>query len=50
MKEKLAGKFASVNHAGPKDVADFLGPEDDEEIALIKRDAYERIQALLKLI
>ena len=50
MKEKLAGKFASVYHAGPKDVADFLGLDDDEDIALVKRDAYEQIQALLKLI
>lgn len=25
----------------PKDVADFLGFDDDEDIALIKRDAYE---------
>ena len=50
MKEKLAGKFASINHAGPKDVADFLGTEDDEDAVLIKRDAYEQIQTLLNLI
>lgn len=50
MKEKLAGKFASADHAGPKDVADFLGLDDDEDIALIKRDAYEQIQALLNLV
>ncbi len=50
MKEKLTGKFASVDHAGPKDVVDFLGLYDDEDIALIKRDAYEQVQALLKFV
>lgn len=29
-KEKLAGKFASENHAGPKDVVDFLDLDDEE--------------------
>ena len=50
MKEKLSGKFASVDHAGPKDVADFIGLEDDEDVELIKRDAYEQVQALLNLV
>lgn len=50
MKEKLGGKFASATHAGPKDVADFLELVDDEEIDMIKRDAYEQVQALLKLL
>ena len=50
MKEKLAGKFASADHAGPKDVADFLELSDDEDMAMIKRDAYEQVQALLNLI
>lgn len=50
MKEKLAGKFASADHAGPKDVSDFLDLEDEEEIEMIKRDAYEQVQALLNLI
>ena len=48
--EKLAGKFASENHAGPIDVADFLDLEDEESIEMIKRDAYEQVNALLKLI
>ena len=47
MKEKLGEKFASPNHAGPADVAIFLDLEDEEEIAFIKRDAYEQIQALI---
>lgn len=50
MKEKLAGKFASADHSGPKDVADFMGLDDEEEIELVKRDAHEQIQALLDLI
>lgn len=50
MKEKLAEKFASANHAGPKDVMDFLGVDDDEDIVLTKRDAYKQIQALLNLV
>ena len=50
MKEKLAGKFASINHAGPKDVTDFLDLEDEEEIEMIKRDAYEQVQALLNFL
>lgn len=50
MKEKLQDKFASENHAGPKDVADFMDLEEDEEIEMIKRDAYEQIKALLSLI
>lgn len=50
MKNKLAGKFASANHAGPKDVSDFLDLEDEEEIEIIKRDAFEQVQALLSLI
>ena len=47
MKEKLADKFASPNHAGPVDVAAFLDLEDEEEIAFIKRDAYEQMTALV---
>lgn len=49
MRQKLADKFASVEHAGPIDVADFLEAEDEER-ELIKRDAYEQIQALITRI
>ena len=48
MKENLAEKFASVDHAGPQDIVNFLEEEEDAEF--IKRDAYEQIQALLKFI
>ena len=41
-KDKLAGEFASENHAGPKDVADFMDLEDEESIEMTKRDAYEQ--------
>lgn len=49
-KDKLAGKFASENHAGPKDVVDFMDLEDEEGIEMTRRDAYEQVQALLNLI
>lgn len=49
MKQKLADKFESVNHAGPVDVADFMEAEDDER-EFITRDVYERVQALLTKI
>ena len=41
MKEKLKGKFASELHAGPKDVADFLDLEDEEEIDELVLDEEE---------
>ena len=50
MIEKLKGKFASVDHAGPKDVSDFLDLEEEEDIEMVRRDAYEQIQALLEMI
>lgn len=49
-KQKLGDKFASPDHAGPTDVANFIEPENEEERELIKRDAYEQIHALLELI
>lgn len=50
MKEKLADKFASEKHAGPKDVADFMDLLDEEEIELIRRDAHEQIMAFIERI
>ena len=40
MKVKLEEKFASISHAGPVDVADFMEIEGEER-ELILRDAYE---------
>jgi hypothetical protein len=42
----LGAKFASPEHFGPASVADFL-ELDGDEADLVKRDAYERVQALL---
>lgn len=50
MKGKLAGKFASPNHAGPKDIVDFLGMMEEDEIEMTKRDSCEQVLALLRLI
>ena len=50
MKEKLSDKFASPEHSGSIDVSDFLAPDTDDEIAFIRRDAYEQIHALLEMI
>jgi hypothetical protein len=45
---KIAGKFASVDHVGPRDVADFYDPQDTEERIQRQRDAYEKVDYLLK--
>lgn len=44
---KIAEKFASPEHAGPRHVAAFLEVEDVEEREILIRDAYERVNALL---
>lgn len=41
-------KFASPEHVGPRWVADFDGITDEEARAIRRRDAYERINALLE--
>ena len=50
MREKLSEKFASVNHTGPVDVANFMDLSDKQEIEMIRRDAFEQVQALLASI
>ena len=47
MLEKLSGKFASEQHTGPVDVSDFEEILDEEESEILRRDAYEQIQALI---
>ena len=47
MKEKLQEKFASVDHAGPADIVSFLGVTDEDEIARVKQDAYQKIKYLV---
>lgn len=47
MLEKLSEKFASDQHAGPVDVSTFEGILDKEENEILRRDAYEQVQALI---
>jgi len=45
---KISDKFASVDHFGPRAVADFLEISDKEERAIIARRAFEQIDALFE--
>lgn len=45
---KIADKFASPDHMGPVSIAIFDRVTDPEERALVQRDAYERIDYLLR--
>ncbi len=47
---KIRTKFASVDHIGPKWVADFLEIADKEEREIIIRRAYEKTMELLELL
>lgn len=47
---KISGKFASEKHMGPKFVADFEEISDAEERAMLQRDAFERVDYLLRKI
>jgi len=48
--DKIAAKFASPEHIGPGFVADFLEVGDPEERALLVRDSFERVNALLSAL
>ena len=48
--EKIRSKFASVEHIGPKWVADFLEVADKEDRDIIMRRAYEKISELLDIL
>jgi hypothetical protein len=48
--DKIAAAFASVDHVGPVSVADFEEVTDSEDRALLCRDAFERINALLEKV
>jgi hypothetical protein len=48
--EKIGKHFSSLNHIGPKFVADFEEVDDTEERVRIMRDAYERVNALLETL
>lgn len=44
----IRSKFSSPGQIGPKLAADFIGHSDQEERERIQRDAFERVQYLLK--
>jgi len=46
--QKIAGKISSEKDFGPKSVSAFEGIDDPEEKERMQRDAYERVNALLK--
>lgn len=48
--EKIRNKFASVEHIGPKWVADFLEVTEKEDRDIIMRRAYEKISELLDIL
>src|SRR3990167_5871151 len=48
--EKIRSKFASIEHIGPKWVADFLEVTDKEDRAIIMRRVYEEISELLDIL
>jgi predicted nucleotidyltransferase len=46
--QKIAGKFATVDHVGSRDAADFDDAVDEEERAIRRRDAFEKVNYLLQ--
>ena len=47
---KIADKFATVTHVGPKFVADFDDVQEPEERAALMRDAFEKMDYLLRAL
>ncbi len=47
---KIADKFATPEHVGPKFVADFEAPLSEEERAILIRDAFERVDYLVRAL
>ena len=45
---KIAGKFASPDHIGPRHVADFDEIEDPDDRAIRQRDAHEVVAELIR--
>ena len=46
--KKIAAKFATLDHIGPKDVADFDDTLDAQEHTIRQRDAFEKVSFLLR--
>jgi hypothetical protein len=47
---KIADKFTTPEHVGPKFVADFEDPLSEEERSLLIRDAFERVGHLVRAL
>lgn len=47
---RVSSKFQTVEHVGPKWVANFLGIADAADRAIRTRDAYETVSRLLDLL
>jgi len=47
---KIRSKFASIEHIGPKWVADFLEKTDEEDRAILIRRVYEKVSELLDML
>jgi hypothetical protein len=45
--KRLAGKFASLDHVGPRDAAEFEEALDRDERAIRQWDAFEKVNHLL---
>lgn len=48
--QKLAGKFSSPQHIGPRFIADFEGVTDQEDRDFLQRDAYERVKYFIESV
>ena len=46
--KKIGGKFATLDHVGPKDVSEFDETLDAEEHTIRQRDAFEKVNFLLQ--
>jgi hypothetical protein len=46
--KKIAGKFATLDHIGPKDVAEFDETLDEEKRTIRQRHAFEKVNFLLQ--
>ncbi len=46
--KKIAGKFTTLDHVGPRDVAEFDEALDEEDRNIRRRDAFEKVNFLLQ--
>ena len=50
MCQKLSEKFASPEHAGPKDIVAFLDIKNEDDSAVKKQDAFQKVQFLISML